>query len=214
MSRSVRTFLFDRVQSRPRFASANQRVAGARASLVGRIGLVALGVLVGLCALATTGLAQEAESAEISEAYHKAMRAYLESQGSHSQFGQGVAYQVANETLMMIASTGAQVTEEMQTIVLEEALSTYSEKFSDVEFLTTIWAPVYAKHFSVDELNAMTTWFQSELGSKVVALTQALNEEGMGEIQKASIAISPEFQLAVDARLREAGFVPNTELQP
>jgi hypothetical protein len=188
------------------------RVRRRRITAVGVAGVLALALL------ATPGLAQEeaAEPAktEVSEAYSKAMRAYLESQGSSPQIGQGIAYQVANETLMMIANSGAQVTEQMQTIVLEEALATYQTKFSDLDFLTALWAPVYARHFSIEELESITAWFQSELGRKVVALTPTLNEEGMAEVQKASIAMAPEFQLAVDARLREAGLVSDAPELP
>ena len=165
-------------------------------------------------AFAQDETAEMKPTVEVSEAYKKAMRAYLESQGAHAQIGQGIAYQVANETLMMIASSGAEVTEEMQTIVLEEALSTYEKKFSDLDFLTTLWAPVYASHFSVDELNAMTKWFESDLGRKVVSLSQTLNQEGMTEIQKASVSMAPEFQLAVDARFREAGLVSDAPAEP
>ena len=144
---------------------------------------------------------------EVSDEYRKAMRKYLVSQGPAAQIGQGVAYQVANETLMMIAQSGAQVTEPMQQIVLEEAQSAYESKFSDLDYLAALWAPVYKQHFELDELNAMTKWFETELGQKVVKLSPEINQRGMLEVQKASIAMSPEFQLAVDARLREAGLV-------
>ncbi len=194
------------------------RSGAARGDAKRLAGAIAVALL-GITLLAAPALAQDVEAeaskaVEITEAYKTAMRGYLVSQGAHAQIGQGVAYQVANETLMMIASSGAQVTEEMQTIVLEEALSTYSEKFSDLDFLTTLWAPVYARHFSVDELNAMTKWFESDLGRKVVSLSQTLNQEGMAEIQQASVAMAPEFQLAVDARFREAGLVSDAPAEP
>jgi hypothetical protein len=210
MTDFVRTSPFRLFSNEPGTPSRAQRLQPMRRRGHARVQRLAL-VLAALLSFAMPVLAEEegAGEAKVSEAYTQAMRAYLESQDTHSQFGEGVAYQVANETLMMIASTGAQVTEQMQSIVLEEALSTYSAKFSDLDFLTTLWAPVYAEHFSVDELKAMTEWFKSELGHKVVSLTQMLNEAGMMEIQKASVALSPEFQLAVDARLREAGFAPN-----
>ena len=144
---------------------------------------------------------------EVSDDYRKAIRAYLESQGQLAKIGESVAFQVANETLMMIAQSGAQVTEQMQQIVIEEAQSAYTKKFSDLDYLTTIWAPVYRQHFDLDEVKKMTAWFTSDLGKKIVSTSPDINQRGMFEIQKASVATSPEFQLAVDARFREAGLV-------
>ena len=57
------------------------------------------------------------------------MRLYLESQGSVAIIGENVAYGAANETLMAIQNSGAQVTEQMQTIVLEEALDAFGKHF-------------------------------------------------------------------------------------
>jgi len=144
---------------------------------------------------------------EVSEKYGKAMREYLESQQNFAKIGESVAFQVANETLMMIAQSGAQVTEQMQQIVIEEAQSAYTKKFSDLDYLTTLWAPVYKQHFEIEELEQMTAWFNTDLGQKIVTLSPEINQRGMIEIQKASVAMSPEFQLAVDARFREAGLV-------
>ena len=79
------------------------------------------------CSFATSALADHHEAGEakaeaaveISDSYKKAMRLYLESQGSVAIIGENVAYGAANETLMAIQNSGAQVTEQMQTIVKE-----------------------------------------------------------------------------------------------
>ena len=178
---------------------------------------MALGAILAasFCSFATSALADhhEAEEAkaeaavEVSDSYKKAMRLYLESQGSVAIIGEDVAYGAANETLMAIQNSGAQVTEQMQTIVLEEALDAFGKHFGDLDVLTRLWAPVYAKHFSEAELKEMGAFFESPVGKKLLELGPPINQDGMAAVQAESFSVSPEFQLGVDARFREAGIV-------
>ena len=178
---------------------------------------MALGAILAasFCSFATSALADHHEAGEakaeaaveVSDSYKKAMRLYLESQGPVAIIGESVAYGAANETLMAIQNSGAQVTELMQTIVLEEALDAFGKHFGDLDVLTRLWAPVYAKHFSEAELKEMIVFFESPVGKKSLELLTPINQDGMAAVQAESFSISPEFQLGVDARFREAGIV-------
>ncbi len=137
--------------------------------------------------------------------YRAAMREYLLIQGTPETASQGVAYGVANETLVAIAQTGTEVTEPMQKIVLEQALETFSRKFGDIEYLTDLYAPIYAEHFSEAEIREMIDFFESPVGRKSLELLIPINEASMAAIRDAAFALTPAFQLAVDAKLREAG---------
>jgi len=183
-----------------RAAPSNSRLLRSLATLA-----VAASLVLGLAA--GQAIAQEAAGAEVEvpASYRKVMRTYLEAQGSFEAIGQTVAYGAAQETLQAIANSGVEVTEAMQQIVVEEALETYGTKFSSIDSLTNIWAPVYYKHFSEAEMVEMTKFFQSPIGKKSIELLPAINPDGMLAIQKISVAITPGFQLAVDARFREAG---------
>ena len=180
-------------------------IAGSRRLFVSLF--LTIGLLLGMgagSAIAQDGAGPSGD-AEVPKSYRKAMRAYLESQGSFEAIGQTVAYGAANETLQAIANNGVEITEAMQTIVVEEALETYGTKFSSIDSLTNIWAPVYFKHFTEAELGEMTAFFESPTGKKSLELLPVINQDGMLAIQNISVAITPGFQLAVDARFREAG---------
>jgi len=188
--------------------SIARRVTPSNRPLVRSLALVAsvlLGLAAGSAVAQDTAAGNMSEEVEVPDSYRKAMRSYLEAQGSFESIGQTVAYGAANETLQAIANSGVEITETMQQIVLEEALETYGTKFSSIDSLTNIWAPVYFKHFNEAELLEMTKFFKSAVGKKSIDLLPVINQDGMMAIQKISVAITPGFQLAVDARFREAG---------
>jgi len=137
--------------------------------------------------------------------FRAAIRQYLTLQGSTEQMGMSVAYGAANDTLMAIAQTGVEVTEAMQKIVLDQALETYGKKFGDVEFLTNLWSPIYAKHYSEKEIRTLIEFYESPVGKKSITLFGAINEEGMAAVQEQAFAITPGFQLGVTAKLEAAG---------
>lgn len=177
---------------------------------------LALACAFALTLSATVALAQsdagEAPSAASEEAppvsaeFRAALKKYLEVQGSYVSYGDTVAYQAANETLMSISANGVQVTEPMQQIVLEEAQAKFGEKFRDLDFLTRIMVPVYAKYFSAAELEEMTEFWSSPVGRKNLEMAGTLNQESLTAIQQVTFGITPAFQLAVDARMRELGY--------
>ena len=202
-------FFVPKAQTRPGSSSTSFSIRSI--SRFALIGSLLLAFVAGSLALgAGTSLAQDEPAAvaakgKVAPSFKKAVRAYLDSQGSFESIGQTVAYGATNETLTAIANSGIEITESMQEIVLEEAIQTYGKKFSSIDFLTDLWAPVYNKHFTEAEVNEMTAFFISPIGKKSLEAQPAVNQEGMLAIQKMSVSITPGFQLAVDARFREAG---------
>ena len=195
------------MSSSPRTNARPFSLASTRSILLSVLGTAAISFCAG-SALADHHEADEtkAESAvEVSDSFRKAMFRYFEVQGSFANIGESVSYGMANEMLVAIQNSGTTVTEEMQNIVLEESLDTFGKRFGDLEFLTDIWAPVYAKHFSEAEVKEMTKFFESPVGKKSLDLLGTINQEGMTAIQQESFSMAPEFQLGVDARFREAG---------
>lgn len=142
---------------------------------------------------------------EVAPSYKKAVRAYLAAQGIFEGLGLSMAYGAANETLSTLANSGIEITETMQQIVREEAMQTYADKFSGIDLLTDLWAPVYSNHFTEAEVNEMTAFWDSPIGKKSLEMIPIINQESMLALQEVRDAITPGFQLAVDARFREAG---------
>lgn len=193
-----------------------RRASTRRASLVGiTLGLLLSGLAGGVHA-ESDGSARDGSAAKapasgekaISESYRETIREFVAVQGTAELTGQGIAYGMAEQTLQAIAQSGVEVTEAMQQIVLEEALETFGDRFSDVGYLADLYAPVYAEHFSEAEIREIIAFYRSPVGRKMIELTAPLTQAGSRAIQEATFAVMPGFQLAVDARLREAGMLP------
>ncbi len=154
------------------------------------------------------------EAAAPSKAFTKSLRTYLEIQNTYVSYGDNIAYQAASETLMQIAAGGVEVTEQMQQVVLEEAQAKFGEKLRDLDYLTKLMAPVYAKHYDEKEMAALVEFWGSPVGRKSLELSAQMNQETLVAIQEVTFGITPAFHLAIDARLRELGYELNSPATP
>ena len=179
--------------SRPLFAAALSLLVAITLSLGG--------------ALAPEAGAQEQPAPKpVSKSYRKIVRDLLEMSGAQMA-GEQVAYSVAQETLGAIASTGTEITEEIQKIVLEDALKEFGGTFGDIDYLTDLYAPIYADQLTESEVSALRDFYRSPAGQKALAALPAIAQAAMYSLQQASLEKVPGFQAQVDARLREAGVI-------
>ncbi|MEM9174614.1 MAG: DUF2059 domain-containing protein, partial [Myxococcota bacterium] len=149
-----------------------------------------------------------------SAGFVKALRSYLEIQTAYMSYGDNVAYQAANETLTQIAASGVEITAQMQQIVLEEAQAKFGDKLRDLEVLTEIMTPVYAKHFDQKDMEGMVEFWSSPLGRKSLETSAAMNQETLGALQQITFGITPSYHLAIDTRFRELGIEMNVQPAP
>lgn len=175
--------------------------------------LVATAILSVVALAGATTVAAEDEKGP-SAAFTKSLRTYLEIQNAYVSAGDNIAYQVANETLMQIAASGAEVTEQIQQIVLEEAQAKFGEKLRDLDYLTKLMTPVYAKYFDDEEMEALAEFWGSPLGRKTMETSGQMSQESFQKLQEVTFGITPAFHLAIDARLRELGFEMNVQPTP
>ncbi|MGB0619225.1 MAG: DUF2059 domain-containing protein [Myxococcota bacterium] len=164
---------------------------------------LAAAAILSALALAGPAFAQDVEA--VPESYEKNLRAYLEIHTQLVSYGDNVALQAANETLMQIANSGTQVTEQIQQIVLEEAQAKFGEKLSDLDYLAKLWAPIYAKHFTEEELKAILDFWSSPVGRKTIEVTPQLTQDSFSALRIFTITNTPAYHMAIDARLRELG---------
>jgi hypothetical protein len=142
----------------------------------------------------------------VTPAYRKLVAQLLESIGAGIA-GEQVAMSMAQETLGAIAAAGTPVTEEIQKIVVEEAIAEFTGQFGGVDYLTDLYAPLYAAHLSEKDIAQILAFYQSEAGQKMIAVVPQISQTAMYAIQQDSLSRIPDFQIKVDARLREAGIV-------
>ncbi len=167
-----------------------------------------------LQALALLGVVTASAEDAPSEAFTKSLRSYLEIQTTYVSYGDNIAYQAANETLMQIAAGGVEVTEQMQQVVLEEAQAKFGDKLRDLDYLTKLMAPVYAKYFDEKDMEAMVEFWGSPVGRKNLENTAQMNQDSLVAIQEVTFGITPAYHLAIDARLRELGYELNAPTAP
>lgn len=167
--------------------------------------LVVLALLVGPVAIARAA----GEPTKPDAAFRAAMKRFLVAQNIPPQMGEQMAFSAAEQVLSSIASTGVSITEPMQAIVVEEARKDFGQRFSDVEFLTDLYATVYVQHFTTKEISAIADFWESPAAQKLLSQTQTLNDAFVGKMQEATGPLAESFQTRVDKRLREAGVLGN-----
>jgi hypothetical protein len=169
-----------------------------------RRAVLATALLLTLVFIVTPSVSHAQANPKVDPGLRKAVSELLVLIGAESS-GEGVAYSIAQETLSSIAATGAPVTETMQQIVVEEALAEFTPIFGDIDYLTDLYAPLYAEHFDEKEIRTVIDFYASPIGRKTAAVLPEIAQSALGEIQKASYARIPDFQKKVDTRLKASG---------
>ncbi len=67
--------------------------------------------------------------------------------------------------------------------------------------------PLYAKHFTGDEIRALIAFYESEVGRKAVAVMPAIMQEAMTIGKQWGEEVGPRVQSKVEKRLREEGII-------
>ncbi|MFA6448073.1 MAG: DUF2059 domain-containing protein [bacterium] len=94
------------------------------------------------------------------------------------------------------------LTAEERSMVEKEVVPGYVEKtyksifaiFDVDSLINKIYVPIYAKHFSDDDIKAMIAFYDSPVGKKLVAESPAIATESMNEI---SVVFIPQLAMSV-----------------
>ena len=188
------------------------RIPVPRTALVSTLVLC---LVVGVSAALTPGDAIAQEKPAVSDEYRKTLARLLDLIGADVA-GEQIAYAVAQETLGSIAATGTPITEQIQQIVVDAAIQEYVPKFGDIDYLTGLYAPLYAEQLSQKEITELLAFYESPLGQKVLVAIPSIAQTGAMALQQEGRETIPAFQADVDKKLRAAGIVvtpvsPNPE---
>ena len=144
---------------------------------------------------------------KIDPSFRDAMKRFLVLQKTPEGVSEQIVYSMAQQALTSIAASGFTVTEPMQGIVLEAARTTFASRFSDVEYLTDFYTPLYVANYSEKEVLELIAFWESPVGKKTIDLMSKMTEGSIAILQKASAEYIPEFQKVIDQRMAEAGIV-------
>ena len=129
--------------------------------------------------------------------------------GFPAQMGEQMAYSAAEQFLAPLAANGVAVTEPMQALVLDEARKDFGKRYGDVEYLTDLYAGIYAGHFSEKEIDELATFWESPVAKKLLASTEKINETFITQLQSTTQAQMQTFQARMETQLRAAGILGN-----
>lgn len=156
--------------------------------------------------LASSPAVTTAEDDAPSESYRKALSTLLDLTGAQAA-GEQMSYAIAQQTLGAIAATGTPITEQIQQVVVEEAVAEFQPRFSKLDYLTELYSPLYAEYLSEEELKGLLTFYRSPLGQKALGALPAISQNAAMSLQEASLERIPEFQKKVDTQLRALGVI-------
>ena len=174
-----------------------------------RLSILVFSILALLCVVQSSATAADAEAeAKIDPAFRKAVTHYLQIQGVATSLGDQMTYAMADQMLGAVAASGIEITDPVQEIVLAETRKQFGSRFGDIEFLTDLYAPIYAEHFSEPEMQQLIAFWDSPIGKKSIKLNPLLAQATHSAIQVAAEELIPKLQENVEARLTAAGLAP------
>ena len=136
--------------------------------------------------------------------YRKNVSGLLEVMGAN-RIGEQIAYAIAQEILQTLVASGATITDPIQQIVIDEALEEFGSTFSNDEYLTDLYTPLFFEHFSREELREVLTFYQSPVGKKAMAVLPEISQSAVAQLQQAGKARMPDFEKRLGTQLKEAG---------
>jgi hypothetical protein len=151
---------------------------------------------------------------KIEPSFREATKKFLIVQKTPQGVSDRMVYSMVNQALGSMASSGITVTEPIQEIVVEAARTTFGSRFSDIEYLTDLYTPLYVANYSEKELLELVAFWESPVGKKTIDLMPKINEGSNAILEKASRELIPEFQKAIDDRTAEAGIVLAPQATP
>jgi uncharacterized protein len=166
--------------------------------------LRALGLAVVLCAAApAAGFAQEPS---IDPAIRADVEKLIELMGG-ARLGHQMASAMSSHMLESLRRSNPNVPERVTTIAKEVIEEELSKAFDGSGGLMGQLVPIYARHFTHDEILGMIAFYQSDLGRHVIAEMPGVMQESMAAGQRWGEEIGPRVQAAMAERLKAEGIV-------
>jgi len=138
-------------------------------------------------------------------AFREAMVEFLTIQDAAQVIDDQMTYGIAQQTLGSIAASGVEITEPIQTIVVDAARATVGSKIGNVEYLAELYTPIYAEIYSASELRELIAFWNSPIGKKTIDAMPRLTEGSQQVLQQASAQFIPDFEAMIAKKFEDAG---------
>lgn len=142
-------------------------------------------------------------SADIEPAHDRAIRQLIVATGA-LEIGEQFANAVSIQMSQTLRQSNPDVPPRAFDIIREEVMGVIGEELNNGSFENQI-VPVYAKYFSLDEVEELLEFYRTPIGQKTVEVMPLLTQESMQIGQSWGISIGPIIGQRVSQRLAAEG---------
>lgn len=145
-----------------------------------------------------------APSQETGEEYEKLVDEILEVTGA-LKVGEQLGAVVIEQMFGALKASNSNVSDEIYEIIQEEVNAVLSESMASRSFQELMY-PVYAKHLTKSDLEAMMAFYRTPEGQRIAAALPLMAQEGMLAGQAWGASLGPQIGRRVVQRLSDEGF--------
>jgi hypothetical protein len=143
---------------------------------------------------------------EVDPAFRADIVKLMEITGS-AKIGHQVGSMMTQQMLQLYKSQHPDAPARSFEIVQEVAEKELTAAFEGPEGLQAQIIPLYARHFTQEDVRGLIAFYQSPLGQKAIGVMPALMQDSMSLGQKWAATIGPRVQKDVEDRLKAEGLV-------
>ena len=155
----------------------------------------------GLLASATPAFADEAAEAA---AYRSAVQELLELTEA-AKMGEQMGMAIFNSVMAGATQKNPEVPQRALEIVQQTAAEVFGSMMDDQEKLLDEFVPIYERHFSLADIQAMNDFYRTPVGRKMVEAMPSTVAEGAAVGQRLAEGLMPRFVETLNARLTAEG---------
>ncbi len=153
---------------------------------------------VNLCKRASVALAQE-----IPDDFRKDIVKLMETTGA-SKLGEQIGNAVAQQAVADMRAQNPDVAPRAIEM-LREVTTSYVSKFINSPRMMDAFVPLYAKHFTHDEIKTVIAFYETPTGQKLVRTLPELTAESRQTAQREIQTIIPDMQATLQQKLSAKG---------
>jgi uncharacterized protein len=124
-----------------------------------------------------------------------------------AQLGSQVANAVAGQVLAGLKQAQPNIPDRVLVIAREVLDKEFAELFSGPQSMLHELVPVYAKHFTHEDIRGMLAFYDSPLGKKMIQSMPAVAQDSMAVGQRWAQTAMPRVQAVLQERLRAEGLI-------
>jgi hypothetical protein len=121
------------------------------------------------------------------------------------KLGEQVGNAVARQTIAAARAQKPDIPERAVEII-KEVTTSYISKFMNSQETMDSFVELYAKHFTHEEVKAITAFYETPTGKKVVSTMPELTAESMQIAQRRMATMIPDLQAELVQKLSAEGF--------